>query len=515
VSEDIDQYHHQHRQGLNVTTDTTTSSVVPASSRARCLCASATGKPTEAVEKLSPGSAVPEQCSRPSTCTIFPGPHSFAVVELEWTLLYPQPGLWPASKRTSSKQRAQNKCGAPSFSAIQSTIEQEQCSDGRGDWSDWYSLWPIFSQYPFLSSSGTSKIDARDQYHTNPAPRNTGVYGNGRFSNAPSDASISTNEYQHQQYQQYQQAQQYQAPPQVPVAQRTTTVPAYMWDKEPDLDDALHAPDPKRDNSWTPFSWRGWVNVLGIFVLLSGLLTLFIGFPLHDYVEKSRRAAWPGYNIGGVNASGQIPSLPGMRKPIDPDTPVDAYDRTGNDGYKYKLVFSDEFNLDGRTFYPGDDPYWEAVNLHYWYAPFHCFQERCSLSIAGQRETWSGTIRSRSRQRTGSLSSPLIKDSTTISASLAVSWTQLLVDCITKKILGMVSSWNKICFTTGYIETSVSLPGNPRTSGLWPGLLISSLTFLLLTRRVSFLSGVDDGQPGPRWVWCNYRRDLALQLRYL
>lgn len=31
-----------------------------------------------------------------------------------------------------------------------------------------------------------------------------------------------------------------------------------------------------------------------------------------------------------------------------------------------RLVFSDEFNTDGRTFYPGEDPYWEAVDLHYW-----------------------------------------------------------------------------------------------------------------------------------------------------
>ena len=36
------------------------------------------------------------------------------------------------------------------------------------------------------------------------------------------------------------------------------------------------------------------------------------------------------------------------------------------DGSEYELVFSDEFNTDGRTFYPGDDPYWEAVDLHYW-----------------------------------------------------------------------------------------------------------------------------------------------------
>ncbi|KAH6912798.1 beta-glucan synthesis-associated protein [Coprinopsis sp. MPI-PUGE-AT-0042] len=274
-------------------------------------------------------------------------------------------------------------------------------------------------------------------YHTNPAPRNTGVYGNGRFSNAPSDASISTNEYQHQQYQQYQQAQQYQAPPQPPIAQRTTTVPAYMWDKEPDLDDALHAPDPKRDNSWTPFSWRGWVNVFGILVLLSGLLTLFIGFPLIDFVEKSRRAGFTGFNIGGVNASGQIPRLPGMRKPIDPDTPLDAYERTGNDGYKYELVFSDEFNLDGRTFYPGDDPYWEAVDLHYW--------------------------------PTGNLEWYDPQQVTTEDGKLVITFDQRLNHNLSF-IGGMVSSWNKICFTTGYIETSVSLPGNPRTSGLWPAV---------------------------------------------
>ncbi|KAG1851404.1 beta-glucan synthesis-associated protein-domain-containing protein [Suillus subluteus] len=31
-----------------------------------------------------------------------------------------------------------------------------------------------------------------------------------------------------------------------------------------------------------------------------------------------------------------------------------------------ELVFSDEFNTPGRTFWPGDDPYWEAVDLHYW-----------------------------------------------------------------------------------------------------------------------------------------------------
>jgi hypothetical protein len=50
---------------------------------------------------------------------------------------------------------------------------------------------------------------------------------------------------------------------------------------------------------------------------------------------------------------------------IDRDTPKEAQSRVGFDGNEYELVFSDEFNQDGRTFYPGDDPFWEASELWY------------------------------------------------------------------------------------------------------------------------------------------------------
>lgn len=43
----------------------------------------------------------------------------------------------------------------------------------------------------------------------------------------------------------------------------------------------------------------------------------------------------------------------GMPQLIDPDTPQSARTRTGFDGLDYELVFSDEFNVEGRTFYPG------------------------------------------------------------------------------------------------------------------------------------------------------------------
>jgi len=74
-----------------------------------------------------------------------------------------------------------------------------------------------------------------------------------------------------------------------------------------------------------------------------------------------------GFNLGGINATGQVPLFPNNFALIDKDTPAEAYSKTGYTSQEeFVLVFSDEFNADGRTFYPGDDPFWEAVDLHYW-----------------------------------------------------------------------------------------------------------------------------------------------------
>ena len=62
---------------------------------------------------------------------------------------------------------------------------------------------------------------------------------------------------------------------------------------------------------------------------------------------------------------------------IDPDTPQEAYTFTDYvKGQQWDLVFSDEFNQDNRTFYPGDDAYWFAPDFWYgatqdleWYDP--------------------------------------------------------------------------------------------------------------------------------------------------
>lgn len=60
-----------------------------------------------------------------------------------------------------------------------------------------------------------------------------------------------------------------------------------------------------------------------------------------------------------------LQNIRGKDQLIDPATPQDARTRTSHSGKKQVLVFSDEFNTDGRTFYDGDDPYFQAVDIWY------------------------------------------------------------------------------------------------------------------------------------------------------
>lgn len=49
---------------------------------------------------------------------------------------------------------------------------------------------------------------------------------------------------------------------------------------------------------------------------------------------------------------------------------------------------------------------------------------------------------------------------------------------------GMIASWNKFCFTTGYIEVSISLPGSADAAGFWPGKSTPSSTCVIPTYQV-------------------------------
>ena len=89
----------------------------------------------------------------------------------------------------------------------------------------------------------------------------------------------------------------------------------------------------------------------------------FTGYPIISHFLKKPPSDQGGFGPGGTNATGQVANMPGNFALVDLDTPQEAYTKASymNPNDQWDLVFSDEFNLDNRTFYPGDDPFWEAV----------------------------------------------------------------------------------------------------------------------------------------------------------
>ncbi|KAH9948388.1 beta-glucan synthesis-associated [Amylocystis lapponica] len=216
-------------------------------------------------------------------------------------------------------------------------------------------------------------------------------------------------------------------------------------DLSPDLveaDDILHTPDPADSDKTRidkhAISWRGLINVGTLVVIVFSLLMLFAGYPIFTYYSSSHSSTLGAFNLGGINASGQVPRIPGNFGLIDLDTPQSAHSKPSwQDGKDWDLVFSDEFNMDGRTFWPGDDPYWEAVNLHYWETNNLEWYDPAAITTQG-----GDLVITLSQKDTHNL----------------------------QYQGGMMSTWNKFCFTGGYIEANVSLPGLNNVLGLWPAI---------------------------------------------
>ncbi|KAF8622154.1 hypothetical protein AX15_007272 [Amanita polypyramis BW_CC] len=204
-------------------------------------------------------------------------------------------------------------------------------------------------------------------------------------------------------------------------------------------DDSLHNPDLEQktlDDSPLSLSSRGFLNLGCLVILLVAILGLFVGYPLATYAWRIAPLS-SGFNLGGINASGQVPSM-GNFGLIDLHTPKEAYTKPGyTDASEYVLVFSDEFNTDGRTFYPGDDPYWEAGDLHYWATNNLEWYDPAAVTTAG--------------------------------GSLVITYSQKWNHNLNFQG-GLISTWNKFCFTGGIFEASVQLPGANNVVGMWPAL---------------------------------------------
>lgn len=249
----------------------------------------------------------------------------------------------------------------------------------------------------------------------------------------------------------------------------------------PEPDDYLHNPDPKRDRNndrgGSIFTHRGLSNLgcLSLLILtLLGLLSVFYCciWPLLAHWYSCNSAAYPiitfftrpplsrqgGFNFGGTNSSGQVkisfyllpsftdsltvvqvPKLNSNTSLIDIDTPQSAWTIPSfhDPSQTFQLVFSDEFETPNRTFWPGDDPYFEAVDLHYWQTNnLEWYDPKAIITQNGYLEI------TMTKQEDHNLN-----------------YTS-----------GMMTSWNKFCFTGGLIVANVSLPGANNVAGLWPAI---------------------------------------------
>ncbi|KAI9463509.1 glycoside hydrolase family 16 protein [Russula earlei] len=232
--------------------------------------------------------------------------------------------------------------------------------------------------------------------------------------------------------------------------------------REPD--DYLHNPDPKRDRYYDHgghiFTARGFANLGCLVLLLAALLMLFAGYPIYSHFTTKRQTTQGAFNYGGTNASGQVPLTPHNIGLIDPSTPQSAYTKPSfaDPTQNWDLVFSDEFNVDGRTFWPGDDPYWEAVDLNYWQtADVEWYDPKQAFTKDGY--LWL----------TINTTAPIDNHNMTHISGMIQSW-WVMVSCILPSRPTTLSLRNKFCFTGGMIEASVRLPGSSKMAGFWPAV---------------------------------------------
>ncbi|KAJ6495846.1 glycoside hydrolase family 16 protein [Mycena vulgaris] len=213
------------------------------------------------------------------------------------------------------------------------------------------------------------------------------------------------------------------------------------WTTKPEADDFLHDPRSEKKGRVTKGLSRRALMIIGCLVVF--VILLIVGGVL-AYVLTRQNKNKDSTNAPASSAlnNANLPNISSWSL-IDLSTPKDAYTIPSyhDPSKSMKLVFSDEFETDGRSFYPGDDPYWEAADLHYWQT--------------GDLEWYDPSAVT---TKNGALELTLSKVDD-ISLNYNLSYRS-----------GMISSWNKFCFTGGILVSSVTLPGTTNVLGLWPAV---------------------------------------------
>lgn len=230
--------------------------------------------------------------------------------------------------------------------------------------------------------------------------------------------------------------------------------------------------------------------------------------------------------------------MPGNFGLIDKDTPDDAMTKVSYiDGSVMDLVFSDEFNTEGRSFYPGGTLL-ERIVLTSWLIGCESIKMihtgRQSICITGRPVTWNGM---QLREKYEANSDPWARYDpaaiTTKNGYLYITLSNMSTHGMDYQG-GMMSSWNKFCFTGGILEASVSLPGpndiqcvhpcfSPMHSSWlifslkWPvASFVSYVCIIDLSRNLIYLIfKLGDGKSWPSGLRCISRRDVAVLIWFM
>ncbi|KAH8811835.1 glycoside hydrolase family 16 protein [Xylogone sp. PMI_703] len=241
-----------------------------------------------------------------------------------------------------------------------------------------------------------------------------------------------------------------------------------LFPEDVEKDDYLHNPDPnEKDEKFSIWNRRALVNVGGLAFIVLGVLALFIAYPALTFARKVIDKQPDPCDSDPMCLTSKAPLLKNVRQGlIDPKTPDSALTKKSKDGTEWKLVFSDEFETDGRTFYDGDDPYFQGVDIWYggtqdleWYDPDAITTANGTLNIRFDAfQNHNLNYRS-----------------------------------------GMIQSWNKLCFKGGRMEASISLPGRGDVEGFWPGFwAMGNLG------RPGYPATTDGMWPYSYWDKCDY-----------
>ncbi|KAK6458764.1 beta-glucan synthesis-associated [Scheffersomyces xylosifermentans] len=181
---------------------------------------------------------------------------------------------------------------------------------------------------------------------------------------------------------------------------------------------------------------------LGQFVAVIAVLSVIVFGSLGFLINTAQHYyKTPPPQVYEILSNYKYPTLSAIRTSlIDPDTPKEFLTKKGirDSAEIWSLVFSDEFNAEGRTFHEGDDQFFTAVDLHYqgtndleYYVPHMAETRNGSLHITIDAFQTNG------------------------------------VDYIS----AMLQSWNKLCFNkNALVEVSLKMPSFSQSRGLWPAV---------------------------------------------